>query len=181
MQAITTPQVDDTSAAGRISCAICTSLLADHPDALETVIWAKAVKEVYLLGRAWVAEGVERGRAYRELRLLIRARGRAVCTGERPSLSDAGEAALAPRGTSCSSLCWCRGCLPTITWRSGACVHWSSVARSVGAPAVRRAVRPAWSSPACFRPGQLRAAIPWSNAVACSKILTLNSEQYQGS
>jgi len=75
MQAITTPQVDDTSAAGRISCAICTSLLADHPDALETVIWAKAVKEVYLLGRAWVAEGVERGRAYRELRLLIRALG----------------------------------------------------------------------------------------------------------
>jgi transposase len=50
-------------------------LKADHPDSLETVIWAKAVKEVYLLAKAWLAEGVERRRAYREVLLLIRALG----------------------------------------------------------------------------------------------------------
>lgn len=50
-------------------------LKADHPDALETIIWAKAVKEVYLLAQAWLAEGVGRRRAYRELLLLIRALG----------------------------------------------------------------------------------------------------------
>ena len=46
-----------------------------HPHALETIIWAKAVKEVYLLAKAWLAEGVQRRRAYRELVLLIRALG----------------------------------------------------------------------------------------------------------
>jgi hypothetical protein len=50
-------------------------LKADHPNSLETVIWAKAVKEVYLLAKARVAEGAERRRAYRELLLLIRALG----------------------------------------------------------------------------------------------------------
>ena len=50
-------------------------LKADHPASLETVIWAKAVKDVYLLAQDWLAQGVERGRAYRELLLLIRALG----------------------------------------------------------------------------------------------------------
>lgn len=51
------------------------ALKADHPASLEVVVWAKAVKEVYLLASAWLAEGVERQRACRELVLLIRALG----------------------------------------------------------------------------------------------------------
>ena len=51
------------------------ALKGDHPDTLEVVIWAKAVKDVYLLARAWLTEGVERKRAYRELVLLVRALG----------------------------------------------------------------------------------------------------------
>ena len=47
----------------------------DHADTLEVVVWAKAVKDVYLLAKAWLAEGVERKLAYRELVLLIRALG----------------------------------------------------------------------------------------------------------
>ena len=39
------------------------------------MVWAKAVKDVYLLAKAWVVEGVERKRAYGELVLLIRALG----------------------------------------------------------------------------------------------------------
>ncbi len=42
---------------------------------LEVVVWARAVKDVYLLAKAGLAEGVERQRAYRELVLLIRALG----------------------------------------------------------------------------------------------------------
>jgi len=51
------------------------ALKADHPASLEVVVWAKAVKEVYLLAKAWGAEGIERPRAYREAVLLIHALG----------------------------------------------------------------------------------------------------------
>jgi transposase len=51
------------------------ALKVEHPAALEVVIWAKAVKDVYLLAKAWLAEGVERKRAYQELVLLVRALG----------------------------------------------------------------------------------------------------------
>jgi transposase len=50
-------------------------LKQDHAEALEVVVWAKAVKDVYLLAHAWLAEGVERKPAYRELVLLVRALG----------------------------------------------------------------------------------------------------------
>jgi hypothetical protein len=39
------------------------------------VVWAKAVKDVYLLAKTWLAEGVERQRASRELQLLVAALG----------------------------------------------------------------------------------------------------------
>jgi hypothetical protein len=51
------------------------ALKVDHPASLEVVIWAKAVKDVYLLARDWLAEGVEPKRAYRELGLLAAALG----------------------------------------------------------------------------------------------------------
>lgn len=51
------------------------TLKTDHATALEVVVWAKAVKDVYLLAKAWLVEGVERKRAYREVVLLIRALG----------------------------------------------------------------------------------------------------------
>jgi transposase len=51
------------------------ALKVDHATTLEVVIWAKAVKDVYLLARAWLAEGIERQRASGELVLLIRALG----------------------------------------------------------------------------------------------------------
>jgi uncharacterized coiled-coil protein SlyX len=51
------------------------ALKVDHPATLEVVIWAKAVKDVYLLASDWLAEGVEPQRAYRELGLLVRALG----------------------------------------------------------------------------------------------------------
>lgn len=51
------------------------ALKAEHPASLEVVVWAKAVKDVYLLARAWRAEGVERKRVCGELVLLIRALG----------------------------------------------------------------------------------------------------------
>ena len=50
-------------------------LKQDHAEALEVVVWAKAVKDVYLLAHAWLAEGVERKPADRELVLLVRALG----------------------------------------------------------------------------------------------------------
>ena len=46
-----------------------------HPAALEVVIWAKAVRDVYPLACQWRAEGLEGQRAYRELVLLVRALG----------------------------------------------------------------------------------------------------------
>lgn len=46
-----------------------------HAASLEAVIWAKAVKDVYLLAKEWLAQGRARQRAYRELVLLIRALG----------------------------------------------------------------------------------------------------------
>jgi transposase len=51
------------------------ALKADHPTSLEVVIWAKAVKDVYLLAKAWLVQGRERKPAYRELVLLLRALG----------------------------------------------------------------------------------------------------------
>ena len=48
---------------------------ADHASSLEVGVWARAVKEVYLLAKAWPAQGGEHQRAYRELVLLIRALG----------------------------------------------------------------------------------------------------------
>jgi hypothetical protein len=51
------------------------ALKEDHANSLEVVVWARAVKDVYLLAKAWLAEGVERKRAYRELVLLVRALG----------------------------------------------------------------------------------------------------------
>lgn len=51
------------------------ALKQDHANVLEVVVWAKAVKDVYLLAKADLAQGVERQRAYRELVLLIRALG----------------------------------------------------------------------------------------------------------
>ena len=51
------------------------ALKVEHAATLEVVIWAKAVKDVYLLAKAWLAEGVERKRAYQELVLLVRALG----------------------------------------------------------------------------------------------------------
>jgi transposase len=51
------------------------ALKADHPTSLEVVIWAKAVKEVYLLAKAWLAQGRERQATYREAVLLIHALG----------------------------------------------------------------------------------------------------------
>jgi transposase len=51
------------------------ALKEDHASSLEVVVWAKAVKDVYLLAKAWLSEGVERKRAYRELVLLVRALG----------------------------------------------------------------------------------------------------------
>src|SRR5579885_3530861 len=51
------------------------ALKVDHATTLEVVIWAKAVKDVYLLARAWLAEGIERQRASGELVLLVRALG----------------------------------------------------------------------------------------------------------
>ncbi len=41
----------------------------------EVVVWAKAVKEVYLLAQAWLAEGIQGQRAYAELVLLVRTLG----------------------------------------------------------------------------------------------------------
>jgi transposase len=46
-----------------------------HAAELEAVIWAKAVKDVYLLAKEWLVQGRARARAYRELVLLIRALG----------------------------------------------------------------------------------------------------------
>lgn len=51
------------------------TLKVEQASALEVVVWAKAVKDVYLLAKACLAEGVERQRAYRELVLLVRALG----------------------------------------------------------------------------------------------------------
>jgi|SRR5579862_7160546 len=51
------------------------ALKVEHPASLEVVIWAKAVKDVYLLARDWLAGGVEPKRAYRELGLLAAALG----------------------------------------------------------------------------------------------------------
>jgi hypothetical protein len=51
------------------------ALKVDHPASLEVVIWAKAVKDVYLLAKACLTEGVARTRVYREVLLLIRALG----------------------------------------------------------------------------------------------------------
>ena len=51
------------------------ALKAEHPATLEVVIWAKAVKDVSLLARAWLAEGAERTRVSREVLLLWRALG----------------------------------------------------------------------------------------------------------
>lgn len=42
---------------------------------LEGLVWARAVKAAYLLAQAWLAQGYERQRAYRERVLLIRALG----------------------------------------------------------------------------------------------------------
>ncbi len=39
------------------------------------MVWAKAVKEVYLLVQAWLAEGIQGQRPYAELVLLVRALG----------------------------------------------------------------------------------------------------------
>jgi hypothetical protein len=50
-------------------------LKQDHASELEVVIWAKAVKDVYLLAKEWLAQGRARERAYRELLLLIHALG----------------------------------------------------------------------------------------------------------
>ncbi len=49
------------------------ALKADHASSLEVGIWAKVVKEVYLLAKAWLSQGRHRQAAYRELVLLIRA------------------------------------------------------------------------------------------------------------
>jgi transposase len=51
------------------------ALKVDHASSLDVVLWAKAVKEVYLLAKAWLAQGRERHRAYGEAVLLIRALG----------------------------------------------------------------------------------------------------------
>jgi hypothetical protein len=51
------------------------ALKTDHATTLEVVVWARAVKDAYLLAKAWRVEGVERKRAYGELVLLIRALG----------------------------------------------------------------------------------------------------------
>jgi hypothetical protein len=51
------------------------ALKVDHPASLEVVIWARAVKDVYLLAKEWLTQGRARQRAYRELVLLIRALG----------------------------------------------------------------------------------------------------------
>ena len=50
-------------------------LKAEHATTLEVVVWAKAVKDLYLLAKVWLAEGVERKPAYRELVLLVHALG----------------------------------------------------------------------------------------------------------
>lgn len=51
------------------------TLKVDHASSLEVVVWAKAVKDTYLLARQWRTEGRPPKRAYRELVLLIRALG----------------------------------------------------------------------------------------------------------
>lgn len=51
------------------------ALKANHPASLEVVVWAKAVKEVYLLAQAWLAQGCERERVYRAVVLLVRVLG----------------------------------------------------------------------------------------------------------
>jgi transposase len=51
------------------------ALKTDHPTELTVVIWAKAVKEVYLLAQAWLEEGRDRQATYREAVLLIHALG----------------------------------------------------------------------------------------------------------
>jgi hypothetical protein len=51
------------------------ALKENHATSLEVVVWAKAVKEVYLLAQQWLQEGLERQRAYRELLMLMRALG----------------------------------------------------------------------------------------------------------
>jgi transposase len=51
------------------------TLKADHPASLEVVVWARAVKDVYLLAKAWLTQGREHQAAYREAVLLIHALG----------------------------------------------------------------------------------------------------------
>jgi transposase len=51
------------------------ALKEEHASSLETVLWAKAVKDVYLLAQDGLAQGCERQAAYREAVLLIRALG----------------------------------------------------------------------------------------------------------
>ncbi len=51
------------------------ALKADHATSLEVVIWARAVKDVYLLAKLWLTQGRECQAAYREAVLLIRALG----------------------------------------------------------------------------------------------------------
>lgn len=51
------------------------ALKVDYATSLEVVIWAKAVKEVYLLAQARLAQGRERQATYREAVLLVRALG----------------------------------------------------------------------------------------------------------
>lgn len=46
-----------------------------HADSLEVVVWAKAVKEVYLLAKDWLAQGRARQAAYGEAVLLTQALG----------------------------------------------------------------------------------------------------------
>lgn len=49
------------------------ALKVDYAASLEVVVWAKAVKEVYLLAQAALAQGRERQATYREAVLLMRA------------------------------------------------------------------------------------------------------------
>ncbi len=51
------------------------ALKVDHAASLEVVLWAKAVKDMYLLAQQWLQEGRQRQHAYRELGLLVRALG----------------------------------------------------------------------------------------------------------
>jgi len=100
------------------------ALKTDYAASLEVVVWAKAVKEVYLLAKAWLAQGRERQAAYREAVLLVRALGEQFARDHQGIPVRRWQNGSCAIKTNCSSLCASQECLPTTIWRSGVCVRW---------------------------------------------------------